>query len=276
MTEGELIDHILERLISAESGLAVFGADEICQWPDSALDSLVKAKVLLPAQPAEVLECDGCERNCFMPVYVRPGEGGQAARAFISCDKPEDYGRIPVELWRLERWHVTGEILAGAVIRMLGLKSAPQPGTDGKRWMLGRLKGAEGLGAMALVIENVATLDLTAAGLSVPLAGVLTLDRRGLGVDKVALLRALGSDTRRPMAGIGSPTWRKQKAKAAADARHGRAGGSRDIQRKMQAIWASGKYTSRDRCAEEECAALGISMSTARKALRNTPEPKRA
>ena len=37
----------------------------------------------------------------------------------------------------------------------------------------------------------------------------------------------------------------------------------------IKKIWVSGKYTSKDICAEQECAALGLSFSTARKALRN-------
>lgn len=37
----------------------------------------------------------------------------------------------------------------------------------------------------------------------------------------------------------------------------------------IKKVWASGKYTSKDLCAEQECAALGLSFSTARKALRN-------
>lgn len=72
---------------------------------------------------------------------------------------------------------------------------------------------------------------------------------------------------------VGSAKWRAQSAKAAADARHARPGGSRDKQAQMREAWASGKYTSRDRCAEEECAALDMSYSAARKALRNTADP---
>lgn len=41
---------------------------------------------------------------------------------------------------------------------------------------------------------------------------------------------------------------------------------------KIREAWASGKYSSRDICAEQECAALGMSFSAARKALRNTPD----
>jgi hypothetical protein len=68
---------------------------------------------------------------------------------------------------------------------------------------------------------------------------------------------------------------RSASAAHAADSRHGQPGGNRDKQNRIRQIWASGKYTSRDRCAEEECGALGMSLSSARKALRNTPEPSR-
>lgn len=64
-----------------------------------------------------------------------------------------------------------------------------------------------------------------------------------------------------------------KRAKKAAEERHGQPGGSRENREKIQAIWAEGKYTSRDSCAEQEGAALGMSVSTARKALRGTPDP---
>ncbi len=76
-------------------------------------------------------------------------------------------------------------------------------------------------------------------------------------------------------AAMGSPEWRTQTAKAAANARHDQPGGSRDKQRQMRELWASGKYTSRDLCAEQECAGLNMSISAARRALNNTPEPSR-
>lgn len=60
-------------------------------------------------------------------------------------------------------------------------------------------------------------------------------------------------------------------AKHAANSRHNKPDGSRYKQEKIREIWACGKYTSRDICAEQECAALNMSFSTARKALRNTP-----
>lgn len=72
---------------------------------------------------------------------------------------------------------------------------------------------------------------------------------------------------------VGSPEWRRQVARKAADARHDQPGGSRDKQRQILESWASGKYSSKDVCAEQECGALGMSFSAARRALKNAPKP---
>ncbi len=63
------------------------------------------------------------------------------------------------------------------------------------------------------------------------------------------------------------------RGRKAADAKHDKPGASRDKQARIKAIWASGKYSSRDTCADQESAALNMSPSAARKALRNTPKP---
>jgi hypothetical protein len=66
------------------------------------------------------------------------------------------------------------------------------------------------------------------------------------------------------------------KARRAADARHDQKGGTRDKHRRLLAIWASGKYRTKDECAHEECEALGMAPTTARKALINAPGHKRS
>jgi len=71
----------------------------------------------------------------------------------------------------------------------------------------------------------------------------------------------------------GRDAQRKIVAKKGGEALHSKLDGSREKRRLIQEAWASGKYTTRDICAEEECGALKMSFSTARKALRNTPEP---
>lgn len=64
------------------------------------------------------------------------------------------------------------------------------------------------------------------------------------------------------------------KAKAAAEALHGKPGGSRELKEKIRAVWATGKYESRARCAEQEWEALRFrTYDTAKTALLNTPDP---
>jgi len=63
------------------------------------------------------------------------------------------------------------------------------------------------------------------------------------------------------------------KGRNGANAKHNGPNGKRSAKERIREIWASGKYSSRDLCAEQECAALEMSFSTARKALRGTPDP---
>lgn len=64
-----------------------------------------------------------------------------------------------------------------------------------------------------------------------------------------------------------------KRARDAANALHDKPGNSREKKAAIRAIWASGKYKSRDLCAEQECAALDMAFGTARRALRGTPDP---
>lgn len=179
---------IFERLVCAESGAPVFfGADEVTQWADGALEVLLSAGVLSVAPPVMSLECHGCEHNCFMPVYVRPSEDGRPARAFISCDKPEDVGRVIVDLRRLQQWRVTAASLADALARLLGVSAPPVADGPGASWNLGCLKGRERLGAVVLSLTGSASLAVGETTL--PLAHVLQFSPTGLYVDLEEVLR---------------------------------------------------------------------------------------
>jgi hypothetical protein len=63
-------------------------------------------------------------------------------------------------------------------------------------------------------------------------------------------------------------------AKKAADAKYNQPNGSRERAKKICEMWATGTYTSRDICAEQEYDGLGYgSFKAARNALKNTPNP---
>lgn len=87
----------------------------------------------------------------------------------------------------------------------------------------------------------------------------------------VTLIDWLSGDSRKILEKMQSQ--RSEQARQAANALHSKVGGSIDKQNAIREIWASGKYTTRIRCAEEEFLELKMSFDTARKALRNTPNP---
>ena len=66
-----------------------------------------------------------------------------------------------------------------------------------------------------------------------------------------------------------------KRGKNAANILHSKPGGSRSKVHEIRLIWASGRYSDRDLCATQECDALEMAWSTARRALRNTPDPIR-
>jgi hypothetical protein len=271
MTEDALLEHIFNRLAYSETGQAIFSASESVEWPDGALDGLTEAGLLASAQPARVIECRGCEENCVMPVHVFPAEGARPARAYIACDKRDTVGRVPVDMAQLRQWQISGAMLAETMTRLFGFTKPPKEDVAGMRWVLGLLQEGAPISVVRLSTEGGAWLVV--AGQTVPLVQILTLHKRRLEADRSALQRFAESASRQPESGLGSAEWRKQTAKAAANARHNQPGGSRDKQQRIREVWATGKYSSRDRCAEEECAALNMSYSAARKALINTPDP---
>jgi len=64
-----------------------------------------------------------------------------------------------------------------------------------------------------------------------------------------------------------------ERGKEGAEKRHGKPGGARSKRSELRELWASGKYATRAVCAEQEYAALGVSLDTARKYLKGAPEP---
>ncbi len=270
MMQEDAIIELIDRVATKQGASVLISADELAQWPGEVVTSMKSQKLITRARPASSAVCPGCEEECMLPVHTIPQSSGDPA-LFIACDKRDDISRVPVPDAHLEQWQVSGDSIADLLAGLLGLQRPNKGISSAGRWEAGMLKGAKHSSPLVLVADG--TLTLSLANHSIPLAQVLALDAHGLKVDKHALLRVLDGDERQPSAGKGSPVWRKQQAKAAADARHNQPGGSRDKQQQIRGIWATGKYSSRDRCAEEECPALDMSFSAARKALRNTPDP---
>lgn len=193
MTSRNVLTELLNRLSAKHGEAVIVGNDELETWPIDAVATLKAARLLVQAEPAFRITCPGCDRHCFKPVEVVPAEDNRSAQIFIVCNEPEDFGPIRLEPNALERWQLTGELLADALARVLDLVSL-KPDCTGTRWSLGFLKGSRRTVELTLAIEDVASLLV--AGHTVPVAVVITLDGNVLSVD-TAELRKLVDNPRR-------------------------------------------------------------------------------
>lgn len=180
---------VLDRLGCADSAKgAFFFWDEVKDWPAGVLDLLVTSGLLQQAQQRDTIECDGCEENCInMRVEVYPAQEDKPGRAFITCDKRDDMGRVRVDFRRMEQWQTTGGLIAAALARLLGLPRTATQATDGKQWNVGTLKGSVHRSPVTLLAGDGLTLAL--AGHAVPLVEVLTIEKNNLTIDKDELTR---------------------------------------------------------------------------------------
>lgn len=297
MTLEDVLQELIEQLGSG--GDTTVAWEQVRHWPGGALGIFEKSGWIKPTVAASSVECPACEESCFMPVHVLPARNGRASRAYVACDRHDHAGRVNIAMSRLRQWQITESQIARWVSGALGLKGKPQQDKATGVFTLGTLQGKRRLAS--LEFDTADPVCLKASGHSLPLRQVAILKRnlpsidRGVIVDLVDLPPApesidghkpstplpesrkrsspIKSATGQTESQVGSAEWRRQTAAVAANARHDRPGGSRDKQRQIREIWATGKYSSRDLCAEEECAALEMSYAAARKALKNTPDP---
>lgn len=289
MTLQEVLQELIQRLGSG--GDTVLAWEQLREWPKGAIEVFQKAGWIEATVAASTVECSGCEQNCFMPVHVLPARNGQPVRAYVVCDRPVDLGRIRIPISRLRQWQITEAQVALWLSGALGLKGKPERDQARGVFTLGNLQGKKRLGSVEF--DTAESVCLNTSGHSRPLSEVVIFEGDQPRIDRSAILEMVdlppvsespgrvrkrgNKSTESPIqqtdAELGSSEWRKKIARTAANARHDRPGGSREKQKQMREIWASGKYSSRDLCAEQECAALGMSFSAARKALINRPRP---
>jgi len=107
MRHDDFLASLQARFSGKSVARVVIGADEIAEWPPGIFERLRDANLLSETEPTQILECQGCEQACTMPVEILPQESGRPARAFIACDKRSDVGRVAVPFPRLRQWQMT-------------------------------------------------------------------------------------------------------------------------------------------------------------------------
>ena len=123
-----------------------------------------------------------------MPVTVYPAQEGKPGKAFITCDKRDDIGRVQVDFQRMAQWQATDGMMAATIAKHLGASQPITPATEGRQWPIGTLKGKKHNGQVTLV-ANGNSLALALGGHTIPLVDVLSFEKNILALDKAALIR---------------------------------------------------------------------------------------
>jgi hypothetical protein len=189
MNSADVLSILLERLVAAGGGAAVFSAVELAHWPAPAVAKLKADGLLVASTPAASVICPGCEEDCAKPVETASTASG-AWRAFVACDKRDDTARVPIPAALLEQWQCTPAQLAAQLAKFLGLRR-PLSDDDPKRLDLGMLKGTQGSAHVVLHVEG--ALSLYVAGHVLPLTDVVDWTEKGLTVERRALVRSVDS-----------------------------------------------------------------------------------
>ena len=184
MTLADVLLEILQRL--GPEGDTVLAWEQVRRWPKGAIEALQEAGWVAPIAAATMVECSGCEENCFKPVHVLPARNGQPAWAYVACDEPPAMGRVKIHLSRLKQWQVTDAQLARWLTGVLGLKGKPERDQASGVFTLGNLQGKKRMGV--LQFDSVAPVSLKVSGHAIPLSEVVNFEGNRPIIDRAGIL----------------------------------------------------------------------------------------
>jgi hypothetical protein len=186
MTFNDVLLVLLAHL-RAENKPIIIGWDDVQQWPEGTLSTLLGLGFLIPASAAQSIECHACENHCFMDVITLAHAEPDLIRAFIVCDDVDmqsEMGRVQIPLIRLQQWQVSVKQLSQVMADLLGLADKIAFAVNDPVIKLGMLKAPKGRRWVTL---NSLDLSLEINKHSVPIDDVLYFEGEQLVVDQDAI-----------------------------------------------------------------------------------------
>ena len=193
MTPQDALIELLGRVGASQGAAVLINDDELGQWPKAAIAAIKTQRLLIKARPAASAICPGCERDCVMPVHVIPAEGKRPARAFISCDKRDDIGRVAVPLERLNQWQCSADAVCGFVATSIGLRRSDQQADSANQWNIGIATGGKRSQMLCLKADGV--LSLVAGNNALPLVELINYDNNAYSLDGAMIRQLVDSAT---------------------------------------------------------------------------------
>jgi hypothetical protein len=194
MTFNDVLLALLAHL-RAENKAITISWDTVQQWPEGVLNKFLRLGLLNPAPAAQSIECNGCDKHCFMEVVTLPHDDPALTRAFIVCDDAEmqsQMGRVKVPLVRLQQWQGSAKQLAKVIAELLGLTDKIAFSANQAVIKLGMLKAEKGRRWVTL---NGSDLSLEINQHTVPVDEVLYFENQQLVIDQNKINDLLNSES---------------------------------------------------------------------------------
>ena len=192
MTPQATLIELLGR-VGALNGAAVkISAEELNQWPATAVSALKSQDLLLKARPAKSVVCPGCEQQCSMPVHTVT-RANAPATFFVVCDKRSDINRVAVPAARLALWRCDAKAVCGFVAACLDLQQTiVQPSEDGLL-PIGMARGNKRTQMLCLRAQG--HLALVVGADAIPLADVVGFENGGFTLDHAVIRQLVDAAT---------------------------------------------------------------------------------
>jgi len=166
MTPEAALIELLERVGANQNVVVLVTRHELSQWPSEAIKAMKSQKLITKARPATSTICQGCERDCVMPVNTVLGTSGEST-SFIVCDKRDDINRVPVSIDQLTQWRCNANLVCGFVSDQLGLRRSKKQAANSGLWEIGIATGDKR--SQMLCLQTGGELTLVTGNNTVPL-----------------------------------------------------------------------------------------------------------
>ena len=158
-------------------------AREVARWPEEAVTALKSQKLIRRARRARGTVCEGCGRQCAMPVEW----GGNPSVPWVVCDKRGDINRVPVPVDRLAQWRTSADILGRFIADGLSLRWRGWKAEDRGELEIGVVAGEKPGKMLKLRIEG--ELAFVTGTSALALSKVLFFRGGGFGLDGTGIRR---------------------------------------------------------------------------------------
>ena len=158
-------------------------AREVARWPEEAVTALKSQKLIRRARRARGTVCEGCGRQCAMPVEW----GANPSVPWVVCDKRGDINRVPVGVDRLAQWRTSADILGRFIADGLSLRWRGWKAEDRGELEIGVVAGEKPGKMLKLRIEG--ELAFVTGTSALALSKVLFFRGGGFGLDGTGIRR---------------------------------------------------------------------------------------